>query len=672
MADTIRLTEEECEQIAGWIRAAIDYRAERWRATNDADCPRQMDLPAMYQALVKGTYWQELAGIGGTPLVTRPRNRILPKLRTKHEMLTTGETSLFLEPRAERFAEREEHFAALLQDTWQIEDWDSEVEAALWDAMASGCGYGVVEVGWEFRRGREHLIGDRGEPQVTAEAMPIIMVPGAEGELLMDQGLQEFESQEEAEAAAQQARIEEDQHVWGDPEVDDPYVERFSPRELIVDHNCRKWNLSDARFAFRLRYEYADRLKADERYSNTSEIKGSVYSIQSHTAGEVTSTLGSASDLPLVPLFDGYVFLMRGKVEHFVHVVFAEGYPKPLLVEPAPYVRDNGRPLFPENPYPYRILPDEVIDNDYWMPDSTIAQAKPIQLADDEAWEQLNDHRRKSNRQLLYPKGAMDVETAKAIEEGVDLAMHEVENSALLDQITALPIPNVQSEVYATMDTTDSEMSRALGVSEFAEAVIPDKKMLAREVDAVQQGGGARTTGAAKRYRRFREDVAMCVLVLLQRFADRAREYHYEEPDGRAYWGSVNMEDLRGRKASGELEEIGIQYRVKVNADNENPTNKQKDQQLKAQLLEMLAPFGQMPDPELPNRPVVNIKALLRMVLKALEVKDLSSVVPPAPSQDEVAQMQMQRARAAQMQMMAAAAGGPEAGPQAGPPEQML
>ncbi len=164
----------------------------------------------------------------------------------------------------------------------------------------------------------------------------------------------------------------------------------------------------------------------------------------------------------------------------------------------------------------------------------------------------------------------------------------------------------------------------------------------------------------------------MCVLVLLQRFADRAREYHYEEPDGRAYWGSVNMEDLRGRKASGELEEIGIQYRVKVNADNENPTNKQKDQQLKAQLLEMLAPFGQMPDPELPNRPVVNIKALLRMVLKALEVKDLSSVVPPAPSQDEVAQMQMQRARAAQMQMMAAAAGGPEAGPQAGPPEQML
>jgi len=244
-------------------------------------------------------------------------------------------------------------------------------------------------------------------------------------------------------------------------------------------------------------------------------------------------------------------------------------------------------------------------------------------------------------------------------------------DGVLTDALVPRPQVPMQPEVYQTIDAIDAEMSRQLGVSDFQEAVIPDKKMLATEVNALEASGGARMAGVAKRYRLFREDGAACLLILLQKFSNRMRAYKFDTEDGKKTWGAMSMVELRGEKSDGDLEDIGIQFRVKINASSEAPKNKLQDLEMKMKALQTAVPFIQMPDP-VTGGPMVNIKALLRAIFKAMDLDNVSDIVPPDPTPQEQQAAMEQQAQVAQIQGVMQglqSGGGANAGGGGNPPQ---
>ena len=652
MATEISLTDDEITILWTRLKAAQDYRDERWDGADDPDCANLMQRPDKWISLVRGSYWQDKVGLSQTPYVRRPINRILPKLRTKQDMLCAGDTSFLVEPREERFVGNEDDVAALLVSDWDVLGFDEEVEAARWDSDLFG--YGVVELGWYFERDDEQLQGERGEPVVPEGAESMVAPDGTMFPPIPVE--QNFETEEDAQAAARVTQVAEERIIWGEPEVDDPFVERFSPRDLLVDPNAQRWDLSDAHYVFRVRYEPQEAVRRNKRYTGASEIIGTVYSVREAERGlGATIEQAARDDRALVELYDGYSWMWQKGKEVLMHVILAKGQEEPLLVRGCRYLKGNGVPMFRRNPFPFRIMPGTIVDQDYWMPESAVEQAASVQLQYDESWNQLNEHRRKSNRQWFYRKDTLTPEQIKLLEEGEDGKCIPAAG-APEEFFWPVPYEPVAKEVYDSLEPLDQEMGRQLGVSQFEESVIPAKDVRAAEVHALREGN-ARNAGDARRYRRFRSDIATCLLTLYQKFADRSRSYSAVTEDGRQRWGALNAVDLRGMRPMGDdLEEIGIQYQVKVNVDNEEPRNKQTEKELWKELLAILLPLGQTPDPERPGMPMVNVKALVRAVLKRFDIKNLSDIIPSAPSPQEQAQMaqaqQGQAAMAAQIQGM--------------------
>ncbi len=632
----MKLTEIESQIIKGRIAAAIQYQEEAWANEEAATSDLYPDRPSRWLALARGRYWE---GQRGIDVPRRTSNQILPKLRSKWDALSQGETCFFTKPLIESLEPIKDDAAALLQGIWRAKRFDTPRNRAANDSDLYT--YGVVEVGWEWERQGEAHRGQRGEPVVPEDAEPLTL---PDGTLLEPQEAQEYESEAEAEAAARMATVEDDAETWGNPSLDDAFIERFCPRDLLVDPNCTCTDLSDARFAFRRKYQYTSRLKADGDLQNTKDLTGTIYSIRDQ---EKLGIAGADSpevqaDRAMTLIYDGYVFWDKDGDGHeeFLHVIMTDEHDLPLYCEVCPYTDEQGKPLFPVNPFPFRVIAGLVVDNDTFYPESAVDQAEPLQLDYDESASSLNDQRRKSPRQYLTPRGVLNKQAIKKLEAGIDGAIIEVD-AALRDQIVPFPHQPIRQELFASMETIPQEIGRQLGVSPYEEATLPTKDMTKAEVMTLANMGGGRTTGDAKRRREFTEDLGMCILILLQQFGDRARTYSMELPNGQTKWGTMRNTDLLGTDSQGNLLPPGIQWRVEVDASAEAPKNKEQDQELKLKLLEITERYAQVPD-EL-GRPMTNPKPVLRMVYEAFDMPNIDAVLTPDPTQEEIDAYQQQR-----------------------------
>ena len=603
------------------IRAAKALR-DRWQSAEGIpDAEPFGSRPAFWLAILKSEYWtrRRLAQNGGT--VIRSSNQILPKMRSKQDILTQGETAFVAEPLEERFAPLADQVQAALEDHWRGLGFESEVDAARWDSDLFSIG--VVEMGWLFKReGETGLAGERGEPLIPEDAQPLessIMDDDALMQALLGAG-QEFSTPADARAfvAAQEKA------AWGSPKKDDPFVERFSPLDLLIDPQCRKKDFSDARYVIREKMEYVSRLKADKRYKNTEDLKGTM---TTEGGADDTRLSGKLADIPdearddarMVKLYDGYYkydFDGDGD-EEVVHVISCDEVDKPLLVQENPYEWPD------DNPFPFVICEGPTDNFDEFYQNPPIHHAAGLQLNYDEARHQLNQRRRKSNRQFLVPEGTFKTnpQARQDVESGEDGAIIEV-NPGLIKEIREWPLAPVQPEVYSEMTQDTQEIARQLGVNEFSENVVPNRKMLATEVVALQNEGSARESGDAERFRKFKETVALRVIALLQQFAVTPRQYTSMDTFGAMQFNTISMGQLRGvNPLSGELEPVGIQWKIKVDAENEHPRSKALIRQEYGTLLQALTPFIQAG--------LINPVPLLIKVLKAFDIKDIQSVLTP-------------------------------------------
>ncbi len=635
----VRFTEKDAAIIKARIDAAKSIRTEWLSTEGDPDMSGFSTRPEFWLSVINGTYWRvrslSQSVPGRTRALIRTSNQILPKLRVKQDILTQGETVFMTEARQQRFMKEAMDVGAALSSEWDVLGFDRECNKARWDSDIYS--YGVVEMGWVFENEETGTIyGKRGDPQVPLDAEPLI--GGANFDRQTDPEAQprEFEDADEAAAYFEW----QEKAYWGHPTKDDPYVERFNPTELLVDPQCRNYDLSDARYAVREKLEWLTKVKGNPFYKNTKDLKGT------HTVGEKQSDLTERSrfstdveaardDSRLVVLYDGwykYDVNHDGKDE-ILHVIMCDEHDKPLLVQEGPYEWPDGCP------FPFVVCPGPVDDNDNFYQEPPISHVCGRQLAYDEAMRQLDNRRAKSNRMFKTSKGVLDHKAQAALEAGRDGTVIELTGRQDMDALQPLESAMIQPEVYATLKEVPDEIARMLGVSQFQEAVTPQKKMLATEVNALTEQGGARQGGDAERFRIFKERVALRVLGLLQQFSESPRPYSYMDDMGNKKYAMLGADQLRGNApVAGETEAVEIQWRVKLDAENAKGRSKSVERAEKTQLLAGLQPFMAMPDPSNPMMPLVNPKPLLRHVLRAYDIPDADDVVSVNPTGTPVPQ----------------------------------
>lgn len=597
------------------IQSCVSAQEANWKLP-DSVAQDFKDIPERNMSIIKGTYWDDAES-----LFSRPRiwsNQVLPKWQANRSVVSAGETEFYCEPLKPDSDDVSELAGKAITQLWANLEIDKELKKAAWDVGVYG--FGVVECGWRFRRkykGKTEVVeGGRGEPVVSDDAA--------------EMNFDEYGTPYTSEVTVDVDAVSDDAGVWGNPVEDDPYVERFSPREFIVDRNTTNVDLSDCRSAFRVKYEYVDRLKSDSRLKHTAGIRGSVYTIDDDKLGADDITY--SDDCAIAKIYDGYTWQYANGNEVLYHVIYSDEVDEMLLCEENAYVDDEGEPIFGKNPFIFRVLPGMVVDNDNFYQITPVAAVADLQIAYDESLDQMNNLRRKSVRQFLVDKQFIaDPNIRAGLESGIDGLLIEVEGGVPDNAIMQVPYSTGSMDLYKTLDDLPQEIGRQLGTNEFQESQIPDKKMLATEVNALANQGNARSQQDIEDYDYFREDIGKCILMLVMKFGDRARYFNDTDAEGNVSWGSYKNTDLINGESFNASD---VAFKVKINSSSTRGKNKDYMKQEQAQLLQILSPFMQMPN-MMTGRPIVNAVTAVRNLLKAFEQDDIDSYVEPNPTPGE-------------------------------------
>jgi hypothetical protein len=434
---------------------------------------------------------------------------------------------------------------------------------------------------------------------------------------------------------------------------DDPFVERFNPEDFFVDPNCTTFKLTDARHVFRHKTEYLDRVKANGRYVNTAKLKGTATSYWKNTDDlDKPRNAAVEADVMEVDLYDGYVLLDVDKdgEEELLHVVFAAEQDEELLAEPCPYSHFHKPGFY--SPFPFEVMPAAVVDNDCLdgVPDASTL--RDMQVSHDESYTQVEYQRSHSPNLLAVTDDMVEGDDGEAfkrrIEAGIENTVVPMSPEAL-GKAGWLQRAAIHEDSYKALAETPAKMRDRVGVSEFQSNMLPNKQMTATEAAQLSSQGGTRQDSEIQAYMFFLSRVGYKVLTLLQQMTTQ-REYPLPKPaQGEPPFGTATPDKLLGLKA-GRLNEPGIQFKLDLDAARKLPKNEYIERSQDMELLKTLVPFAEMPDPRLPNRPMVNMPALLRSLVEKYHIANQDEIVPPDPTSEEIQAFQSEQEAAQQAQ----------------------
>ncbi len=666
----MELTDKQRAIVLARIKAAKDKAAERDK-NHDEDSALYPQEGARNLALLGGVYW---AGINRTDV--RSVNHMAPVAISKFALVTNGRREFLARSTRPRFDELTDVARGVLNHTWRSLDLEKEFKLAFWDVAALKMG--VVEIGWVFESSdHEETRGVRPDVAVPEDAEPVMTADGQ----MMEPRAMEFSNAEEAQRAAETA----DDYVWNLPRRDDPFVERFDPRDLLLDPECIRADLSDCRYAFRRKVSRIADLKRNKAYRNTRDLKAtcSMYGGKPDESGGVyeVSSDQAKSDFDATTVYDGYVWLSlkEGAAPKFLHIVMAEGVDKELLVEPFPYEWVS------RNPYPFELLLNWRPSNDSLEPASDVSQTRNLQIEHDESYTQVSTMRRRGASKWAGPPLEAGHPVLEALEDGEEGKYVPMEEG-LLNRIKPLERQPRNMEAFAFLEAVPDHMRAQWGVNEFQLNSIPDKETKATEVQMLASQGGTRQQMEVDNYNEFCCRGAYKVLALLQQFSERARHFSYVSESGEETWGQATLESLRGvDPRTGELEPVGIQFAIEIDSAATGMRNKFSERKELTEMVGALVPLLQMPDPARPGLPMINLRPLLRDYLKSFDLPNINDVIAPEPDENDKLAMALQMLQQAGAvidqlksklaEMEAAVAGsmpagmpGPAPGPAPGPP----
>jgi hypothetical protein len=347
-----------------------------------------------------------------------------------------------------------------------------------------------------------------------------------------------------------------------------------------------------------------------------------------------------------------------------MHCIFAEGQDEELLCELSRYSKFRG-----ENPYVFEIMPSFTHDNDSFDGVADVTIARDTQVAHDESLTQIDDQRVKHPNIFAAPQGSFSGEDGEKLKNQIESGIPNIATD-LIDLSQGgygwLPPPPIQTEAYEIVNTAPDIIRNLMGVSVFQANIVPDKQMTRGEAVIASGQGGTRQDGDIEKYHDFLCRVAYKLLVLDQQFIGRDREFLYTDDSGAQKYAVASPETLRGvlpaprtvENPLGDLEKPGIQFVLKLDAAKKLPKNESVEREQAMELVGKLAPFAEMPDPRLPSRPMVNMAALVKGVIKSYHLPNEDEIVPPEPTPEELQAYQDELMKQKQDELLMAIAAG--------------
>jgi len=386
--------------------------------------------------------------------------------------------------------------------------------------------------------------------------------------------------------------------------VDDLFVERVSPFDVVVDPEAR--SLKEARWVAVRRWETLEEVKANPNYSNTKDLNGTTM-----TAQDVSWDMEDRTPPPGYPDMGGQPdYAMR--VELWKYYNLHEGTVCTLVLDHDKFLEETSWSM-PFDGGPLVQMRDYVVPDKLWgYGEARLMMALQIEL--NRTRTQIINHNRRFNRKLLYNERAIGADGKQALESRIDGALIRVINDVDLSK-AVLPLPDSPLPVdrYQLNNIIESDLTQVTGISDYERGAFQNLRRTATEASIIQDSSSLRQQDKLRRVEDAATEVAKRMKSLAQMFYDHQR-WILVTGQGWELPISFNKTDILG------------DFDISVDAGSTQPISQQQQQQSAERLYQLLA-----------SNPVVNLPEITRELLRAHGMTNPDRFI----NQQAVMQMQM-------------------------------
>lgn len=536
--------------------------------------------------LYQGKHWPERQNATNTDENRVIVNMIHPIVQTKVATLGFRHPEFNLTPLTPQSAEKARLATSAMSYEWKISKTQRETVRALHDKEIFGIG--IVQTGWEFKtKSGVHRKDGREEGS--------------------DQGADTLDFEEMARQVSEAGAPSEE---GGGEEVilDQFYCRRICPWNFLVDPEG-DWVLDNHEYVAYCEMVPLTDIKADKRLKNTRELKGTSRGMHTFLDDDYKGRDEGQhpTDVKRVKIYHYY------EKRRQLYAMFTDEHDKPLLTEN--WAWDHGR-------YPFRVLHAPKLQ-DCWY-DMT-----PVELVQSQQEElnvtrtMLRTHMRRFTRKFMVARGMLDRNAKNQLRSSIDGSI--VEHNGGPEAKVIMPIEHapLPAEVYKSDEWAIRDMHFQTGLTEYDSNTVGKTRRTAQEVTQIRQLGGSRAQADAQAFEQFCAEVGEDLLDLMMQHSTKIQSIPVYGPNENiAEWADFSNEDIKG------------EYLVNVYIGSTQPKNGVEQQQTQAWLLQTLAPYAQVPDPET-GGPLINLKALVKGLLATFpdihNVDEILASPPPPP-----------------------------------------
>ncbi|MFZ5650140.1 MAG: portal protein [Bacillota bacterium] len=411
-------------------------------------------------------------------------NHFLPKILIKVAAIAYNPPSWVIRARREEYQGAAELWTSILPYLWREISVTVHTRAALLDAQFGPIG--VVKIGYRFETRKKLIEGMRPSPDV--------MIPE---EILFD----------------------------------NPFVERVSPKDFVIDPEVDYLSWPKAKFmAQRLIIPLED-VKRNPEFKNTESLKAdSVMEKDYADDADLKLKTGDEykADIQRVTVWE-YHDASEGRI-----IYFANGHDEPLLVKEYPYIEDS-------NNFPFEILHSIPVPDKFY----TVAPGELMESQQAEKNLLRSRMATKARRAVgkLVVTGTMDDAAKRAMQSDEEGAVAFASQGTT---VNAVNIPDFSRDIYQYDNLINEDMNLVYGTNEYEQGILPDEKRTATEASMLQSLSGIRKNMELQDYEDFCSRVARKLMARGKQFFDFERIVRVTGDEGAQYWRPYTKEDIQG------------------------------------------------------------------------------------------------------------------------------
>lgn len=392
--------------------------------------------------------------------------------------------------------------------------------------------------------------------------------------------------------------------------VNQPVIKRVSPFDVYMDPEATTFE--DIRWIAQRVYMSLDDIRSEERFSRNVRYKVPAMSVVRPDPDSAhTQWFLKSQPAPLDPGLERAVVWEMYDIERRELTVWADGMDDDeILWGPESIENTLG------HPHPFVYLPCIPIP-DQLYPMGFVEMIAPLQ-------QELNDQRLELAlaRREMIPKfvsraNVLTEDAKAALESGERGVVIEVEadDANLNEVLQQLPIPQIQSALFAQGDTVLVDMDRVTGVSSLERGVGLQGTVTATEVNAVTGYVSARARAYIRGTRRAMEESARRIITLMQTNLDTTEWVKLQAEFGLTLPEPMDPEQQPVYDDKNKIlfypfngNDLGGEWEFKIAVDTGTVDGPARREQRALQMLQAMMPLAQAG--------VVNLQELLKHVLR--------------------------------------------------------